>query len=247
MKTVVIGNFKGGIGKTTTTVNLAYTLSEMGLRTLVIDADPQNNTTPFFTKVVEDKKTLFEVIKNPTKAKKYITTTKYKNLHILKGSTALMGETLAQEELGWLPALKEAVGEKYDVCIIDTNPDLSSLTASVLVAADLLLTPVCLNASCRDNLSLLQEKIEPLVENGLVWKVFATKVDLHRIAQKKCLEDIVNKHLYPFLEPYISSSADIDNAWGLYKPLAKHRSKSIVVEEFQALAEEVLMVLDEEV
>lgn len=155
-----------------------------------------------------------------------------------------MGEELGKDELGWLAKAKDYISAEYDICIVDTNPDLSSMTASVLVAADMLLTPVGLNASCRDNLALLQHKIESLAENGMVWKVFAMKVDLHRIAQKKCLEDIVNKHTYPFLDHYVSSSADVDNAWGLYKPVAKHRSKSIVVEEFHALAEEIMDVLE---
>lgn len=245
MKIVAVGNFRGGIGKTTTTVNLAHCLSDMGQKTLVIDADPQNNTTPFFAKAVEDGKTLAEVIKNPSNVKEYITPTRYKNLDIIKGSTTLMGEEFGDRKLGWLAAVRETVGEEYDVCIVDTNPDLSSLTASVMAASDVLLTPVRLNTSCRDNLALLQEKIDDLVENGLTWKIIATMVDLRRKSQKKGLEDIVNKHLYPFMENYISSSADIDNAWDLYKPVGLHRSKSMVAEEFRTLASELMDVLEE--
>ena len=63
MKVYVIGNLKGGVGKTTTTVNLAYTYAEMGGRTLVIDLDPQCNCTRFFAKVNEYKKQLKTFLK----------------------------------------------------------------------------------------------------------------------------------------------------------------------------------------
>lgn len=247
MKLVAVGNFRGGIGKTTTTVNLAHTFAKMGQKVLVIDGDPQNNTTPFFTKVKENGKSIVEAIKAPERAKEYVEASKYTNVDILKGSTALMGEELSQSDIAWLVKVKETLEHDYDICVVDTNPNLSSLTVSVLVAADLLLTPIGLNESCRDNLALLQEKIEPVIEQGLVWRVFAMKVDLNRKAQKQSLDDIVNKHSYPFLDHYISRAADVDNAWRYYKPVERHRSKSVVVEEFYALAKEVYEMLESEV
>lgn len=243
-KYVAVGNFRGGIGKTTSTVNLAYTFARMGKKVLVIDSDPQNNATPFFTNVKKNGKSIAEALKVPEKVEDYIEPSKYENIDILKGDTSLMGEELKTEELGWLVKAKEVLDSRYDICMIDTNPNLSSLTVSVLVGADLLLTPIGLNESSRDNLALLQEKIEPLTDRGLVWKVFAMKVDLNRKAQKKSLDDIVNKHSYPFMEHYISSAADVDNAWSYYKPVEKHRSKSIVVDEFYCLANEILEVLE---
>lgn len=247
MRLIAVGNFRGGIGKTTTTVNLAHTFAKMGQKVLVIDADPQNNATPFFTTVKGNGKSIAEAIKAPERAEEFVEASRYENIDILKGSTALMGEELPQSNLGWLMIVKETLEYDYDLCFVDTNPNLSSLTVSVLVAADLLLTPIGLNESSRDNLSLLEEKIEPLIENGLVWRVFAMKVDLNRKAQRQSLDDIVNKHSYPFLDHYISSAADVDNAWRYYKPVERHRSKSIVVEEFYALAKEIYEVLESEV
>lgn len=241
MVTVVVGNFRGGIGKTTTSVNLAYCFAEMGKKTLLIDDDPQTNATPFYKRNLNDGKTIKEAIDNPGEIMDYITPTKYSNLDILGGSRELIGEALDNSQLSWLGIAKEQLEDVYDICVIDTNPDLSPLTISVLIAADVLLTPIKLNKSCRDNLSLLEENIDELIdENGLKWKVFAMGVDLRRKAQKTALEDIMNKHLYPLLENYISSSADVDNAWDLYKPVPLHRSKSVVTEEFRALAQELL-------
>lgn len=248
MRLIAVGNFRGGIGKTTTTVNLAHTFSKLGYKVLVIDADPQNNATPFFTAVKANGKSISEAIKAPERVEEYVEASRYENIDILKGNTSLMGEELAKSELSWMMTVKEILEYDYDLCIVDTNPNLSSLTVSVLIAADLLLTPIGLNESSRDNLALLQEKIEPVIEQqGLIWKVFAMKVDLNRKAQKKSLDDIVNKHSYPFLEHYISSAADVDNAWRYYKPVERHRSKSVIVEEFYALAKEVYEVLESEV
>lgn len=77
MKVYVIGNLKGGVGKTTTTVNLAYTYAEMGGRTLVIDLDPQCNCTRFFAKVNEYNKTIKDVLEAPEHINSAIYRTKY--------------------------------------------------------------------------------------------------------------------------------------------------------------------------
>ena len=80
MKTIVVNNLKGGVGKTTTVVNEAYSFAELGRKVLVIDADPQANTTSFFAKVNQHTKTLKDVLANPSKCKSSI----YSVLYILK-------------------------------------------------------------------------------------------------------------------------------------------------------------------
>lgn len=103
MKVYVIGNLKGGVGKTTTTVNLAYTYAEMGGRTLVIDLDPQCNCTRFFAKVNEYNKTIKDVLEAPEHINSAIYRTKYEDIDIIKGSI----KTLEQKS-PW--SLKEALG-----------------------------------------------------------------------------------------------------------------------------------------
>ena len=136
MKVYVIGNLKGGVGKTTTTVNLAYTYAEMGGRTLVIDLDPQCNCTRFFAKVNEYNKTIKDVLEAPEHINSAIYRTKYEDIDIIKGSV----KTLEQKS-PW--SLKEALGyikKEYDVCLIDTRPVFDILTKNALYAADVLLT-----------------------------------------------------------------------------------------------------------
>ena len=112
MQVVTIGNLKGGVGKTTSVVNLAYSLSEMGKKVLVIDADPQNNTTSFFGKVNRNGKTLYDVLKSPEEAQACICCTKYKNIDLIRGDIDIEEDDV--QHMGWLTILKQHLESEYD-------------------------------------------------------------------------------------------------------------------------------------
>ena len=103
MKVYVVANLKGGVGKTTTTVNVAYTFSEMGGRVLVIDLDPQCNCTRFFAKVNGYSKTVRDVLENPKGINSAVYRTKYQDIDIVKGSVKI-----TEQKTPW--RLKEALG-----------------------------------------------------------------------------------------------------------------------------------------
>ncbi len=99
MKTYVIANLKGGVGKTTSAVNIGFSMAKMGKRVLLVDADPQTNLTPFFTKSHgESGRTIREVLRTPEKISHLIVKSKYKNIDIIKGSVKLK-EADADNEL----------------------------------------------------------------------------------------------------------------------------------------------------
>lgn len=239
MHTYVIGNLKGGTGKTTSAVNLAYSLSLLGKRGLVIDADPQTNLTPFFTKANQNGKTIWDVLSAPEKVKRCIYHSRYPGIDIIKGDPALREADVTSR--GWLICVLEQLQEVYDFCIIDTRPAFENITVSAIVAADVFLTPACLDKFCRDNLALVEEFLENLPEQYKPeWKVFATKVDANRRSQRAIYKDILTKHDYPFMDTCVSRGADIANALDLYKPVMKHRSKSQVTKDYMDLAKELL-------
>lgn len=239
MKTIIVGNLKGGTGKTTSAVNIAYSLSVLGKKVLVVDADPQTNLTPFFTKVNRNGFTLWDVLKKPEKVKRCIYHSRYGGVEIIKGNTALQESDAANHTA--LAYALSIVQDKYDFCIIDSRPAFENLTGAAILAADVLLTPVCMDKFCRDNLALVEEYIDSLPEEYRpVWKVFANKVDAGRKAQRNIYKDILEKHDYPFLETCISRSAAIDNALELYKPVGKHRSKNQATIDYMELAKELL-------
>ena len=242
MKTYAVGNLKGGVGKTTTTVNLAYSMAVLGQKVLVIDADPQTNTTPFFTKVGEGKHTVRDLFVNSVRnIESVIYRSKYANIDIVKGCTE-MKETDVKEELH-LSEMLRSVAEKYDICIIDTRPAFESITRSAVSAADIFLTPVILDRFCRDNLLLVEDVLYDFGSSvhSPKWKIFANKVENKR-SQRNTYEDMAEKHMWPFLDTCIGKSAVVDNALELYKPVLKHRSKSTVAEDYLELARELLEV-----
>ena len=239
MYTYAISNLKGGVGKTTSAVNLAYSMSALGRKVLVVDADPQANLTPFFAKLSPQGKTLKDVLNDPRKVRGCIYRTKYPGIDIIRGNTSLQEKDALH---GWqLAEALEILPDTYDDCIIDTRPAFEGLTFSAVVAADMLLTPACLDKFCRDNLALVDEYLDTVQEDYRPkWKVFATKVDCSRKAQRAIYEDLLSRHDYPFLENCISRSAAVDNALDLYKPVIRHRAKNQVAQDYMDLAAELL-------
>lgn len=238
MKTITVGNLKGGVGKTTTAVNLAYSYAQMGKRVLAIDADPQTNLTPFFGKANRNGKTLLHVFQEPEKVKRCIYRSRYVGVDILKGDTSLR-EGDVQDTASLRKALAQLQND-YDICIIDTRPAFEPITISAILSSDLLLIPVCLDKFCRDNLALVEDCLEEMQDNfPIQWKVCATKVDGYRKSQKAIYKDLLEKHDYPFLETCISRSAVVDNALELYKPVLRHRKSSQAAQDYLELAKSI--------
>lgn len=240
MRTYVITNLKGGIGKTTSTVNIGYSMAVLGKRVLLVDADPQSNLTPFFTQEHGyNGRTIREVFQNPNRIRNIIVRSKYENIDIIKGSVRLK-EMDAEDEMVLKSALAQ-VQNDYDVCIIDTRPALEHITRSALLAGDVFVTPVLLDNFCRDNLLLLEDELQNICDGKIGWKIFANKVENKR-AQRETYADMVQKHDWEFLDTCVSKGAVAENALRHYKPVLRHRRKSIVSQDYMDLAEELLEV-----
>lgn len=242
MKTYALGNLKGGVGKTTSAANLAYSMSMLGEKVLVIDMDPQANLTPFFRKANPWEQTVRNVLIAPEKICKCIYRSKYKNIDAIKGDTKLC-EADAQDREALSKGLRNVQGE-YDICLIDTRPAFENLTLSALYAADVFVTPVLLDKFCRDNLLLVEEQVENIVhesQDSFTWKIFANKVENKR-RQRNTYRDMVGMHAWPFLESCISQGAAVGNALEYYKPAIRHRSSSQVAQDYMDLAQELLEV-----
>ena len=169
-RVIAVTNQKGGVGKTTTSINVAYFLSKMGKRTLIIDFDPQGNAT---SGLGIDKQelgaTMTEVIMRQIRLAKIVLPTEYKDLY-LAPSTSHLANTeveLAQAD-GRFARLREALNGviDYDFIIIDSPPSLSLLTVNGLVAADYVLLPVQAEFYALEGLGQLLESMK-LIRKGL--------------------------------------------------------------------------------
>lgn len=185
---LAVVNQKGGVGKTTTTVNLAAALTERGKKVLIVDFDPQANATSGFG--VDKRKckySAYDVIINEVTAKDAIVSTKYGD--ILPSSADLAGAAveligLENREKQLKKAL-ETVCQSYDVILIDCPPSLEMLTLNGLIAADGVLIPVQCEYYALEGLSDLmatlrtvKRKLNPKIEVfGVVLTMFDARTN----------------------------------------------------------------------
>lgn len=170
-KTIAIFNQKGGVGKTTTNVNLSACLASLGKKILVIDIDPQGNTTSGFgINKDEIKYSIYDILINGLNYKEAIVNTNINSLQIIPSKTELAGAEIeltesANREIILKNAIANAASE-YDFIFIDCPPSLGLLTINALVAANSVVIPIQCEYYALEGVSQLMNTIK-LVKNSL--------------------------------------------------------------------------------
>ncbi len=190
-KIIAIANQKGGVGKTTTTINLAASLAALEFRTLIIDADPQANATSglgFNPKEVENS--IYECMVNNIRPRDIIIETNFPNLDLLPSHIDLVG---AEIEMIKLPKREEKMKESlkdvkdmYDFIIIDCSPSLGLIVINSLTAADSVIVPVQCEYFALEGLGkllntikIIQQRLNPaLTIEGILLTMYDLRVRL---------------------------------------------------------------------
>ena len=255
-KVIVVANQKGGVGKTTTSVNLSAYLGDLKKKVLVIDCDPQGNTT---SGLGIDKSaletTVYDVLINEAKIKEAVIETKYKNLAVCPSDVDLAGAEIElvsvnQREYILKKAIEE-VKQEYDYIFIDCPPSLGLLTLNAFAAADSVIIPIQCEFYALEGLGQLTNTItslkksinEALEIEGILLTMFDKRTNLSGLVLdevKKFFPDKVFKTVIPrnvrlseapsFGEPILAYDKLSKGAFA-YKALAKELIKKQPREE----------------
>ncbi|MCH5317587.1 MAG: ParA family protein [Eubacterium sp.] len=201
-KTVCIFNQKGGVGKTTTCVNMAAVLGNKGYKTLIVDIDPQGNSTSGVgVDKAEINESSYDILINGSQAKGVIIKTEFDNLYLLPANMNLAGAELElAEKSNRYAALKMALAPivaEYDYILVDCPPSLGLLSINGLTASDTLLIPLQCEYYALEGMSQLLSTIrtvkqyynEHLEIEGVVYTMFDSRLNL-----SKQIVDEINKY-----------------------------------------------------
>jgi chromosome partitioning protein len=245
----VVFNQKGGVGKSTITCNLAAISAAQGLRTLVIDLDPQGNSTRYLLGAAADDprdtaaeffdQTLKFVLRNQG-AEEFITATPFENLYVLPSSPRLEELHGKLESRYKLYKLRDALAalEGYDRIYIDTPPALNFYTRSALIAAQGCLIPFDCDDFSRRALYSLMDSVQEiqadhnpdLVITGIVVNQFQPRANL----PQRLVQALIDEGL-PVLQPYLSASVKIKESHEQALPMIHLDARHKLSVEYLAL------------
>ena len=250
---IAVTNQKGGVGKTTTSINLSFSLTKEGKRVLLIDFDLQGNAT---SGLGVDKQSLassvLDVVQGEKKLPDVVLETKYKNLGLVPATPQLANSEveLAKAEHRFT-RLKDALNgyEGYDYVIVDSPPSLSLLTVNGLISADYVLLPVQAEFYALEGLGQLLETIQ-LIRKGMnptleLIGVLVTMLDSRTSLSQQVHEEVKKHFPGKIFETTIPRNVRIAEAPSHGEPVGAYDKWCKGARAYKALAKEVVKRVEE--
>ena len=246
---IAIANQKGGVGKTTTSINLSSCIAAKGKKVLVVDIDPQGNTTSGYGIEKNDlDNTIYELMLGGCSIEDCIIKDVIENISILPSNVNLAAaeieligvdkkEYILKNEIDW-------VKDRYDYIIIDCPPSLSLLTVNAMTTADSVLVPIQCEYYALEGLSqlihtvnLVKERLNPNLEmEGVVFTMYDSRTNLSAQVVEN-VKSHLNQKVYRTVIP---RNIRLAEAPSYGQPINIYDPKSAGAESYLALAEEVI-------
>ncbi len=248
-KTIAIANQKGGVGKTTTSINLSASLAAKGKKVLIIDTDPQGNTTSGFGIEKNDlDNTVYELMLSECSIKECILNDVVdgvsiipSNVNLAAAEIELIGvdrkEYILKREVEWIK-------DSYDYIIIDCPPSLSMLTINAMTTADTVLVPIQCEYYALEGLSqlihtinLVKERLNPDLDiEGVVFTMYDSRTNL----SMQVVENVKSNLSQKVFQTLIPRNIRLAEAPSYGMPINVYDPKSAGAEAYMQLAEEVI-------
>lgn len=246
---MAIANQKGGVGKTTTTINLAAALAEKNKKVLVIDMDPQGNTSSGLG-IDKDEldTTVYQLMIGDNTFDECVQKDVFENLDVLAANVNLAGieiETMDMEDRNYiLSNIVSKIENRYDFIIIDCPPSLNTLTINSMTTADSVLVPIQCEYYALEGLSqliytinLVKDRLNPrLCINGVVFTMYDGRTNL----SMQVIDNVRNNLNQTIYNTIIPRGVRLAEAPSHGLPITQYDNRSTGAKAYIALAEEVI-------
>ncbi len=247
---IALANQKGGVGKTTSAINIAAALGKRKKKVLLIDLDPQGNATSGLGVAKKDiTNGIYEVLIGQCEAKDAVLQTKFENLSIIPSTISLVGAEieLAEEEHpeAFLKKALDGIRDAYDYILIDCPPSLSRLTVNALTAADGLLVPMQSEYFALEGLSQLMQTVR-LVRlhynpSLALTGILLTMHNRRFLLASQVMRELKRYYAAQLFKPTISRSVKLGEAPSYGEPISYYDPKGKSAKEYDDVARELML------
>ena len=248
---IAIANQKGGVGKTTTAVNLSACLAEQGRRVLLIDLDPQANATSGLGLRKEPGRSLYRSLVEGLPAVDFVRETELEKLRIIPSEIDLAGcEVEIARSENYLQRLRQSIaplvaGGEYEFVVLDCSPSLGILTMNVLCAADSVVIPLQCEYYALEGLSVMTKLIGQLRESGSnprlqLEGILMTMYDMRTNLSQQVVQEVIAHFGDKVYETLIPRNVRLGEAPSFGKPIITYNSFSTGAAAYRQFAREFI-------